>query len=140
MIITQTAAPVVAAAPPVRLQAGAETAAAVAAPSAGAGADADADNDPARRDSGAAALPPFMPPLMPPALDPDAPVGPPPAFRANVLEAERARLREGRPGRGDERPADDPRIAGAPPPGMAEAGTAYGGRPPPAPGLLDLVR
>lgn len=48
------------------------------------------------------------------AADPAAPVGPPPAFRANLLEAERARLRKAEPLEATaERPGPDSETAKA---------------------------
>lgn len=66
--------------------------------------------------------------------DPRRPVGPPPAFRANVLEAERARLMEPDPPArsGDPEAAPEPAAEAGEPPAPVEAAasaTPYGDVP-----------
>jgi len=78
------------------------------------------------------------------AADPATPIGPPPAFQANVLEAERARLRKAGPdnarpaaGASDPEPAGEP-LAGTNP---RAAPPTYGTAAEPAPGhRIDLTR
>lgn len=70
-------------------------------------------------------------------LDPKQPVGPPPAFQANVLEAERARLRESEPLQGA-----SPEAGETPEPdGTRPAPATYGAPDRPAPPQsVDLTR
>ncbi len=83
--------------------------------------------------------------------DPEAPVGPPPAFRANVLEAERARLSDPR-APASERPREAART-GAPDRPEADTATVRGDPADPAvlpayrearfgggPARIDLIR
>ena len=77
--------------------------------------------------------------------DPSEPVGPPPAFAANVLDVERARLREGEPviaadakpdAVSEAKPAEGNDPAEAPQPTQS----SYGGVREDAPRMLDVSR